>query len=118
MKLQTGILALALSTLVPASASAQAAAASWVGKSVVISNVGRRMAPACPGRAQAEHYHKVKSLKFDKAAVGCVVMRSGNFDSATVVADSGEYVKVNFMRKKANRDKVLWVPRSAISLAP
>jgi hypothetical protein len=118
MRLMAGLLVAAVGTTSAGAQGASREGPSWVGRQVAITSAGRRLAPACPNRAQAEHYHKERSLKFDKASVGCVIMRAGNFDSAAVVADSGEYVRVNFRRTKPNRDKVLWVPRASLVLVP
>ncbi len=117
MRNTTPILLLAFFTLFPASAFAQSQASAstvhaWTGKSVALAKVGgRSMAPACPERAQIDHFVRERSLKWDDASIGCRFLLSGNFTSAQVVEESGDYLRVTFMLASFQMAHTFWTPR-------
>lgn len=108
--------------LLPASSFAQGtvttpAAHAWIGKSVAIARVDNRsIAPACPTRAQIDHFVRERSLKWDDASVGCRFMLAGNFTEARVVAVSGDYVRVTFTLTSFPTEHTLWTPHRNLRL--
>lgn len=119
MRITNRIQLLALLALLPVGAAAQdTSSPSWVGKRVAIAKTERAMAPACPTRAKVDHYSREQSLKWDNASIGCMLMRSGNFKRADVVADSSDYLQVKFTRNSRLLSRTLWVPRSSMALVP
>jgi hypothetical protein len=69
------------------------------------------MAPACPKLAQIDHYVRERALKWDDAAIGCRFMLAGNFSSADVVEESGDYIRVKFALTSGSLEHTFWAPR-------
>lgn len=118
MRLTPAILLTVLVALGSAPAHAQGAAQnakdqSWTGKSIVLTRIGNRsMAAACPTLKMIDHFERERGHKWDDASIGCRFVLAGNFTSARVLEESGNYLRVRFHRNGLPPTYTLWVPRA------
>lgn len=85
----------------------------WIGRSVTLTRVGNRsMAAACPTLAQIDHFERERAHRWDDASMGCRFVLAGNFTSAHVLEQSGNYLRVRFQRDGVPPNYTLWVPRA------
>ena len=117
------LMAIVAAAISPAGASA-APTRGWVGKTVALTPVnGHSMAPACPELDQARRYTSANG-KWDRRALGCLYMLSGNFTRGVVLEDAGDFVRVRFDFTRGApprpfpREDTFWTPRDRYRLAP
>ena len=83
---------------------------------------GRAIAPVCPTLAQIRDFDGTQARRWSKSTLGCGHVLRGNFERAELVADSGAYVQLRFVRRnvpstsswmyEGDTARLMWTPRS------
>jgi hypothetical protein len=114
MRTMNALFLVASLALLPALALAQGSTPqpAWKGKSVALVKVdGRSIAAACPELIQIDHLVRERAYKWDRDALGCRYMLSGNFSNANVVEEAGDYIRVKFALTSFSFERTFWTPR-------
>ncbi|MEO7180194.1 MAG: hypothetical protein ABI141_05115 [Gemmatimonadaceae bacterium] len=100
MKASLALAVLAIAVLPPVVAAQNRH--SLLNRSVALARIhGRAIAPVCPTLVQLRDRVETQKGRWNDRNIGCGHVLAGNFEGAQVIADSGKYVQVRFMRKDA-----------------